>query len=161
MGSADHPVGKSTMGGIMAKEGKKPVGKIVLIVIVLLVVVGVAAGGAGSSNGTSSDSSSSSSEPTAVQQTEKKEEYTITDEAVDTSNQYMFTINGTLTNNSDSDKSYIQVSYNLYDSDGAQVGTALANTNNLKAGGTWKFSAVGTVDPSKVASWERTEVTGF
>lgn len=57
--------------------------------------------------------------------------------------------------------SYIQVEYNLYDADGAQVGTALANTNNLKAGGTWKFEAVGTASPDEVASYERVDVTGF
>ena len=48
-----------------------------------------------------------------------------------------------------------------YDADGAQVGTALANTNNLKAGGTWKFEAVGTASPDEVASYERVDVTGF
>ena len=37
--------------------------------------------------------------------------------------------------------SYLQIEYNLYDADGAQIGTALANINNLKAGGTWKFEA--------------------
>ena len=49
----------------------------------------------------------------------------------------------------------------LYDADGNQVGTALANTNHLKAGGSWKFEALGTVSPDQVASWERSDVSGF
>ena len=147
----------------MAKEGKKHMGKAGLIVAVLLVVGIAACGGNGSTGGndSASGSSSSSSAPTATQQVEQKEDFTIADEAEDTSSQYMFKITGTLTNNTDSDKSYIQVSYNLYDADGAQVGTALANTNNLKAGGTWKFEATGTVSPDKVANWERSDVSGF
>ena len=47
------------------------------------------------------------------------------------------------------------------DADGNQVGTALANTNHLKAGGSWKFEALGTVSPDQVASWERSDVSGF
>ena len=87
--------------------------------------------------------------------------YTISDEQLDTSNGFAVYINGTLTNNTENEVSYIQVEYNLYDADGAQVGTALANTNNLKAGGTWKFEAVGTASPDEVASYERVDVTGF
>lgn len=59
------------------------------------------------------------------------------------------------------EKSYIQIEYVLYDADGNQVGTALANTNHLKAGGSWKFEALGTVSPDQVASWERSDVSGF
>lgn len=68
---------------------------------------------------------------------------------------------GALTNNTDKEKSYIQIEYVLYDADGNQVGTALANTNHLKAGGSWKFEALGTVSPDQVASWERSDVSGF
>lgn len=87
--------------------------------------------------------------------------YTIADEAEDTSNQFAYKITGTLTNNTDKEKSYIQIEYVLYDADGNQVGTALANTNHLKAGGSWKFEALGTVSPDQVASWERSDVSGF
>lgn len=150
----------------MAKEGKKPVGKIILIVVVVLIVIG-AVGSMGQSNSSSSDNAqaSASQEQTtqepAVEPEPEPEPYTIADEAMNTENPYMVTITGTLTNNTDSDKSYIQIEYVLYDADGAQVGTALANTNNLKAGGVWKFEAAGTVAPDEVANWERVEVTGF
>ena len=147
----------------MAKEGQKQIGKIVLGVIVVLVIIGAV----GSIGGNSSDSSAgdTSTAAEATQQTEGKEEpqepYTIADEAEDTSNQFAYKITGTLTNNTDKEKSYIQIEYVLYDADGNQVGTALANTNHLKAGGSWKFEALGTVSPDQVASWERSDVSGF
>ena len=55
----------------------------------------------------------------------------------------------------------MQVTYVLYDADGNQVGNAYANATELKAGGTWKFNASGTVDPEDVASYELSEVTGY
>lgn len=147
----------------MAKEGKKPISKIILGVIVVLVVAGVV----GSMGGNSSDSSTGDAAKPAEQtqqveeQKEQQEPYTIADEAEDTSNQFAYKITGTLTNNTDKEKSYIQIEYVLYDADGNQVGTALANTNHLKAGGSWKFEALGTVSPDQVASWERSDVSGF
>ena len=116
-------------------------------------------------NSTDSSASDSAKPAEATQQAEEQKEpqepYTIADEAEDTSNQFAYKITGTLTNNTDKEKSYIQIEYVLYDVDGNQVGTALANTNHLKAGGSWKFEALGTVSPDQVASWERSDVSGF
>ena len=141
----------------MAK-GKKSIWKFVLVGLVVLIVIGAL--GSGGSGG--STDGSSFEEPQAQQAQEPKPEpYTVSDEALDGSNPYYAYITGTLTNNTEDEKSYIQVSYNLYDADGAQIGTALANTNNLKAGGTWKFEAISTVEPAKVATWERADVSGF
>ncbi|RJP75791.1 MAG: hypothetical protein C4524_11360 [Candidatus Zixiibacteriota bacterium] len=36
---------------------------------------------------------------------------------------------------------YVQIQFSLFDEDGAQVGTAWDNINNLEAGGTWRFRA--------------------
>lgn len=147
----------------MAKEGKKPIGKIVLGIVVVLIIVGTV----GSMGGKSSDSSTGDvSKPAeasqqAKEQQEPQEPYTIADEVEDTSNQFAYKITGTLTNNTEKEKSYIQIEYVLYDADGNQVGTALANTNHLKAGGSWKFEALGTASPDQVASWERSDVSGF
>ena len=143
----------------MAKEGKKPIGKIVLGVIVVLVIVGAVGSMGGNSTDSSASDSAKPAEATqqAEEQKESQEPYTI----ADTSNQFAYKITGTLTNNTDKEKSYIQIEYVLYDADGNQVGTALANTNHLKAGGSWKFEALGTVSPDQVASWERSDVSGF
>lgn len=86
--------------------------------------------------------------------------YSITDVSM-TGDDYSVTIAGTFTNGTDEEVSYVQVSYRLLDADGAQIGTAYANTNNLAAGGTWKFEALGTQPLSDVASYELADVTGF
>ena len=66
---------------------------------------------------------------------------------------------GVIKNNTSVDKDYIQVSFTLYDANGNNIGTAWTNTNNLKAGGTWKFEA-GILEDN-VESFELDEVTGF
>ena len=144
------------------REKEKPIGKIVLIVVVVLVALG--AFGSLSGGDKRSDSSTSAGAAKTEQTEEKKPEqepYTISDETLDTSNPYGVKITGTLVNNTDEDKSYLQIEYNLYDADGAQIGTALANINNLKAGGTWKFEAASMEKPEDVANWERVDVSGF
>ncbi len=146
----------------MAEKKKKPIGKIILIVVVAIIALGAFGSLSGGDKG--SDSSTSGGTAKTEQAEEKKQEqepYTISDEALDTSNPYGVKITGTLVNNTDDDKSYLQIEYNLYDADGAQIGTAFANINNLKAGGTWKFEAVGTENPEDVANWERVDVSGF
>lgn len=49
---------------------------------------------------------------------------------------------GTATNLTDSTLSYIQISVSFLDSSGAQIGTGLANTNNLAANQRWKWEAM-------------------
>jgi hypothetical protein len=51
-------------------------------------------------------------------------------------------IAGTVKNNGNRSYSYVVVHINLYDNDGNQVGSTLANTSNLEASGTWKFKAL-------------------
>lgn len=146
----------------MAEKKKKPIGKIILIVVVVIIALGAFGSLSGGDKG--SDSSTSGGAAKTEQAEEKKQEqepYTISDETLDTSNPYGVKITGTLVNNTDEDKSYLQIEYNLYDADGAQIGTALANINNLKAGGTWKFEAASMEKPEDVANWERVDVSGF
>lgn len=88
------------------------------------------------------------------------DKYSITDEAMD-GDAYSTKISGILTNNTNDQLSYVQVSYNLFDADGNQIGTALANTNNLDADGTWKFEATGMTAVDKVASYKLGDVSGF
>ena len=71
---------------------------------------------------------------------------------------------GTVVNNKTSDLAYCQVEINLYDADGALLGTALDNVNNLKAGGKWKFKAMTLLSSdelNEVASWELGDITGY
>lgn len=64
-------------------------------------------------------------------------------------------INGQLKNISGETISYVQITFALYDKDGAQVGTAAANINNLTAGSVWKYSAI----PLTTQEWSSFELT--
>ena len=79
----------------MAKEGKKPIGKIVLGVIVVLVIVGAVGSMGGNSTDSSASDSAKPAEATqqAEEQKEPQEPYTIADEAEDTSNQFAYKLN--------------------------------------------------------------------
>lgn len=88
----------------------------------------------------------------------EEEEYIIENVEM-TADEFSTTISGTLTNATDKQVGYIQLSYTLYDADGAQIGTAFANTSNLDAGGVWKFEAVAL--ESDVADYKLADVTGF
>lgn len=88
----------------------------------------------------------------------EEEEYVIENVEM-TADEFSTTISGTLTNATDKQVGYIQLSYTLYDADGAQIGTAFANTSNLDAGGVWKFEAVAL--ESDVADYKLADVTGF
>lgn len=91
---------------------------------------------------------------------EPADKYSIDGEEL-TGDAYSCKISGVYTNKAGKDLSYVQVSYNLFDADGNQIGTALANTNNLADGGTWKFEAFGPAAVDEVASYKIGDVTGF
>lgn len=69
------------------------------------------------------------------------------------------TVTGTVKNSSSKKYGYVQVQFNLYDKAGAQVGSALANINNLEPNGTWKFEAI--VLQDNVATARLESVSGF
>lgn len=88
-------------------------------------------------------------------------DFTIADETL-SKDTYNAKITGTLTNNTGKDKSYVSISYAVYDKDGNLIENAYANANDLKAGASWKFEAyVPTSDVKQVASFERTDVTSW
>ena len=104
---------------------------------------------------------SSNADSGAVSTDSSKSDFAISDETLN-KDSYSATITGTLTNTSSQDKSYVQVSYNLYDKDGNLIGNAYANANSLKAGANWKFEAyAGVSDPKQVASFERGDITSW
>lgn len=151
----------------MAEEKKKkPIGKIIAVVAVVLVVLAAIGGGNGgkdysAESASSGDAASSTQESASSEQSEPEAKYAITDEVLDTSNPYSAYITGTLANNSGHDLKYVQVEYVLYDADGAQIGTAFTNTNNLKADGIWKFEALVFEDAESIASFELADVTAY
>lgn len=70
-------------------------------------------------------------------------------------------IEGTIKNNTDKTYSYVQVTFNLYDADGALIGTAMDNINNLEPNGVWKFKALNLSSSGNVASYKLAEITGW
>lgn len=126
--------------------------------ILILVVIGMIAGTTGNKSKTNN------LVETSTTANEKQEEFTLQDGHKGTTDKYgmSYTIEGTIKNNTDKQYSYVQVTFNLYDSDGAQIGTALANINNLEANGLWKFKASGSFGDGKtVASYKLMEITGW
>lgn len=72
---------------------------------------------------------------------------------------YISYIVGSVKNNSSKQYSYVQVEINLYDNSGAQVGSTLANANNLEPGAIWKFKAV--VTEENATKYKIKDITGF
>ncbi len=74
----------------------------------------------------------------------------------------LYKITGTLTNLSDEDFSYVQLTYDIYDASGVKIGDAYANTSGLAAGATWRFEATHLdTDTSNIASYQLSEVTYY
>ena len=90
--------------------------------------------------------------------TEDKFGYEITKQYEDSIGSYY--IEGIVTNKIDYDYSYTQIDFICYDKDGNNLGTAMANTNNLLANETWRFKAIGLFD-GKVDHCDFKEVTGW
>lgn len=72
---------------------------------------------------------------------------------------YSSYIIGSLKNTTSKTYSYAQVTFNLYDADGAQIGTTLDNINNWEPGGLWKFKAI--ILEQDVASYKLVKVQAF
>lgn len=132
-----------------------------------VLVVFIIAGIAGGSEDTTSETQEVSGTTTEVAQSEekapevKKEKFEIVGEVSNESDQFAVYLTGVIKNNSGKDCTYVQVTFNLYDEDGNQVGTALANINNLEKDGTWKFKAMGIDTDGAVASYKLAEIEGF
>lgn len=69
------------------------------------------------------------------------------------------TITGIVENRRSGKLSYAQITFNLYDESGAQVGSAMANINGLEPGGKWKFEA--TSFGKDFTTYKFSELTGF
>jgi len=66
---------------------------------------------------------------------------------------------GTIVNNSNKNFSYAQVEINLFDKNGAVVGSTLDNINNLDAGQKWKFQAA--IIGTNAASYAIKDITAY
>lgn len=69
------------------------------------------------------------------------------------------TIKGIVENRRSRKLNYVQITFNLYDKSGAQVGSAMANINGLEPGGKWKFEA--NSFGKDFSTYKFSELTGF
>jgi len=70
-------------------------------------------------------------------------------------------IEGVIKNNSGKKYTNAEVKFNLYDSDGNQIGTAIAKSKIYDENGKWKFRAIGLGAKGDVASYKISEITGL
>lgn len=73
--------------------------------------------------------------------------------------EFAFYVTGTVVNRRSRKLRYAQITFNIYDASGAQVGSALANINGLEPGGQWNFKAVALVGNGR--SYKVAELSGF
>ena len=75
---------------------------------------------------------------------------------------YSATIKGHAKNNTNKDYSYASVEFSVYDSSGNNLGTALANINNLSSGDSWSFEATLLSFPStRPTTFKLIEITAW
>lgn len=75
---------------------------------------------------------------------------------------YSASITGVATNTSGRNLSYASIEFSVYDSNGNNLGTALANINNLGKGDTWRFEATLLDFPkTRPASYKLVEIIAY
>ena len=127
--------------------------RVIIGVILLLIGLGILF----SADTTTNTSNNSSSNNQVVQ---AKEKFTLVSSEMNNDSLGGCYIEGTIQNNTNKTYSYAQVTFNIYDKDGNQLGTAVDNINNFQANGTWKYKAYG-FTTEKVARCEFVEITGW
>lgn len=121
-----------------------------IIIILVIGIVGSQGGDTTTQTGTNSS--------TSIESNTTQEKFTLVN-SEGSYDGFAYYIEGTITNNTDKQYTYVQVTFNLYDADGAQIGTAMDNINNLEAKGTWKYKAIGgTENP---ASYKLVNIQGW
>jgi len=125
----------------------KKVLKWIGIAFAILIVIGAISSSGEKSNTPEPTGSTSVAAPAATSSTPapepepQKPDLEILDHSV-LAEEYARYVIGTVQNNTDKTHTYVQVEINLYDDEDNQLGSTLANTNNLEPGGKWKFKAI-------------------
>ncbi|MBB1501953.1 hypothetical protein H5397_11050 [Propioniciclava sp. MC1683] len=115
---------------------------------------------AGSSDAAAPAASEAPAEPA---QEPAKERLTLEDGwEIDRSNPFAIFITGYVANNSDRPvDTYVQITFDALDKEGANVGTCIANTNTIDAQGKWKFKAMCTGEAEEIETVRFKDITGF
>ena len=87
--------------------------------------------------------------------------YEVTKKGPDSA-KFVYYIEGYVTNKNSKNYSYVQIEFICYDKSGANLGTAVDNTNNLLGNQKWKFKAIGLfTDVKNVHHCDYHEITGW
>ena len=136
------------------KQGMSKGLKIFLIVIGVIFLI----------SAFSSDSGSEETKKEQTGTTETKESLSLLDGHTGYFSDWTYYIEGYVQNNTDKEYSYVHVEFNLYDAEGALLGTADDYIDALEANGKWKFKAtewIGSDQGKQVASYKLKEVSGW
>lgn len=127
------------------------------VILLLSILVTVWGSGSDSGSSTSTDYTRSSTPPSRSSTTTESLELLGHDsEGGQYGNWYVV---GRVKNNTSQTYDYVQVSVNLYDSNGNQVGSTLDNVNGLEPGNVWRFRAL--VSNDRARRYKISDVTGY
>ena len=70
-------------------------------------------------------------------------------------------VEGKAKNVTDKKFSYVQLSFNVYDADGAVIGTCFDNQSDVAGGETWKFKAICSGEAKDVKSFKYTGYSAY
>lgn len=149
-------VGSEEMEKINAEKAKKNNKAIVIgivIFFVIIIIIAIASSSAPKNSYRVNTSKGSSNKNTLAKSKLEVVEYSWR------SGRYWSSIAGTVKNNTNTQYSHVQVEINLYDNNGAKVGSTMATTDNLDPGGVWKFDAP--VMEAKATGYKIVSVTGY
>lgn len=123
-----------------------------------------ASAGTSGASETSTDSTTASTDSeTSATVEEPTEPLTLDDGwTMDDSDGFAVYVEGYVTNNTDEAvTSYVQITFDALDADGANLGTCIDNTNTIDAGGRWKFKAICLDSSDEIAKVRFKDITGF
>lgn len=144
--------------GAVQKKRHRLLGAVVAVLGFFLLVGMIGSLSSGPSPSDKQVAASSSGHATTTPAQKPRESLEILDTGWGTSEYGGITVSGKVRNNTARQYHYVQVDINLYDTAGTQIGSTIANVNNLEPLGTWKFDAP--VDPS-VSSFRVKGVKAF
>ncbi|NWO18873.1 FxLYD domain-containing protein [Leptotrichia sp. oral taxon 223] len=138
---------------------KKRVGLILGCVLFVISAVGSVSGDK-KDNASVSEKGNATKQETKENAKEAKKEYEIENVDIE-KDEFSTYVTGVLKNNGGK-KGYVQITVPCYDKNGAKLGDALANVNDIEANGKWKFKAIymGSETPAS-CDVNKLEVSGF
>lgn len=114
--------------------------KISLMLICGIVLLNVCGCSNSNNNINTNDNLNESKNEVENEKQEIKDPFTVSDEKGYASDEYWYYIDGTITNTTDTNFTYAEIDYILYDNSGATLTTCYTNITYLEAKGIWKYS---------------------